>query len=200
ARLSRLRAQARRAFRPRCGRRRQFVSGEHGQTSQAAQRGGAGLRGVSAGTTAIATVGAEGQELRYRGYDVAELASLSSFEEVTYLLFHGELPDAAALDGYRAKLRGLRALPDALCEVLERIPRTAHPMDVLRTGCSMLGTLEPEGGFERQLDVADRLVASLPSMLLYWHHYATRGARIDTATDEQGTAGHFLRLLHGTRP
>ena len=158
-----------------------------------------GLRGVSAGTTAIATVGAEGKELRYRGYDVAELARLSSFEEVAFLLLYGELPNAAALDGYRNELKALRALPAALCDVLERIPGTAHPMDVLRTGCSMLGTLEPEGDFSRQLGVANRLIASLPSMLLYWHRYVTRGERIETATDEQGTAGHFLALLHGTR-
>ena len=161
---------------------------------------GAGLRGISAGTTAIATVGAEGKGLRYRGYDIAELAAHSSFEAVAYLLLSGELPDAAALEGYRAGLKALRGLPAALREVLERIPRETHPMDVLRTGCSMLGTLEPEGDFSRQRDVANRLIASLPSMLTYWHRYVTRGERIGTATDEASTAGHFLRLLHGRKP
>jgi 2-methylcitrate synthase len=160
----------------------------------------AGLRGVSAGKTAIATVGAEGESLRYRGYDVVELAERSSFDEVAYLLLYGELPGSAELDGYLVSLRSQRALPAALCGVLERIPGTAHPMDVLRTGCSMLGTLEPETDFSRQHDVANRLIAVLPSMLLYWHHYAVNGRRIETATDESGVAGHFLRLLHGESP
>lgn len=159
-----------------------------------------GLRGVSAGTTAIATVGAEGRGLRYRGFDVVELAEHSSFEEVAYLLLHGELPGAADLADFRAALAALRGLPPALCEVLERIPAETHPMDVLRTGCSMLGALEPEPDFSRQLDVAQRLIATLPSMLLYWHHYAGRGVRIETATDASGTAAHFLRLLHGEGP
>ena len=163
-------------------------------------RADAGLRGVSAGTTAIATVGSEGSGLRYRGYDVVELAEHSCFEEVAYLLLYGELPSSAELDDYRSLLRNLRALPETLCEVLERIPADTHPMDVLRTGCSMLGTLEPERDFSRQLDVANRLLASLPSMLLYWHHYASRGARIETASDESSTAGHFLRLLHNEKP
>jgi 2-methylcitrate synthase len=160
----------------------------------------AGLRGISAGTTAIATVGADGLSLRYRGYDVTDLAEHSSFEEVAYLLLYGELPPAAELAGFCAELKDLRALPPALKAVLERIPGDTHPMDVLRTGCSMLGTLEPEGNFARQLAVAKRLIATLPSTLLYWHHFATGGARIETETAEAGTAGHFLRLLHGSEP
>jgi 2-methylcitrate synthase len=159
-----------------------------------------GLRGVSAGTTAIATVGQEGTGLRYRGYDVAELAKHSCYEEVAFLLLRGELPSAAELDAYRQELRGRRALPAALRDVLEKIPGSAHPMDVLRTGCSMLGSLEPEADFSGQLDATNRLIACLPSMLLYWHHFTTRGARIETATDAAGTAGHFLRLLHGHTP
>ena len=159
-----------------------------------------GLRGVSAGTTSIATVGSEGSGLRYRGYDIGQLAEHSCFEEVTYLLLYGELPSSAELDDYRSILRNLRALPETLREVLERIPGDTHPMDVLRTGCSMLGALEPERDFSQQLDVANRLIASLPSMLLYWHHYASRGARIETASDESSTAGHFLHLLHNAKP
>jgi 2-methylcitrate synthase len=157
----------------------------------------AGLRGVSAGETAIATVGAEGHSLRYRGYDVVELAAASTFEEVAYLLLRGELPTAAELDAYRRRLAGLRELPAVLRDVLERIPAAAHPMDVLRTGCSLLGTLESEGDFSRQLDVADRLIAIFPGMLLYWHHYSTRERRIETSSAERGVAAHFLRLLHG---
>jgi 2-methylcitrate synthase len=157
----------------------------------------AGLRGVSAGETGISTVGKEGFGLRYRGYDIAELAERSSFEEVAYLLLNGELPTAAALRGYQSTLAELRELPAALCEVLERIPADAHPMDVLRTGCSMLGTLEPEGTFARQRDVANRLLAAFPAMLLYWHHYATSGRRIATVTKAEGLAAHFLELLHG---
>ncbi|HMB73953.1 MAG TPA: citrate/2-methylcitrate synthase, partial [Gammaproteobacteria bacterium] len=160
----------------------------------------AGLRGVSAGTTAIATVGAEGTGLRYRGYDVAELAEHASFEEVAWLLLHGELPSAEQREGYREQLRALRSLPAAVCEVLERVPARTHPMDVLRTGCSMLGTIEPEDDFSQQLEAANRLIATLPSMLLYWHHFVTSGRRIETATDESSVAGHFLGLLHAKRP
>lgn len=163
-------------------------------------RGGAGLRGVSAGTTAIATVGSGGDGLRYRGYDVAELAEHSCFEEVAYLLVYGALPTAAELDDYRSLLRGLRVVPAPVCEVLERIPGDAHPMDVLRTGCSMLGTVEPERGFDDQIGAANRLIATLPSMLLYWHHYVSEGTRIETSSDELSTAGHFLRLLHAAAP
>jgi len=159
----------------------------------------AGLRGVSAGETAIATVG-DGHGLRYRGYDVVELAAHSSFEEVAWLLLRGALPTARELEGFRSRLRAQRQLPRALCEVLERIPRSAHPMDVLRTGCSMLGTLEPEGDFARQFDVAERLIATFPGMLLYWHHFTQTGTRITTASDAPSTAGHFLWLLHALPP
>jgi 2-methylcitrate synthase len=162
-------------------------------------KGGAGLRGISAGETAIASVG-DGHGLRYRGYDVVELAAHSTFEEVAWLLLRGALPTQRELDGYRKALRARRELPKALCEVLERIPKTAHPMDVLRTGCSMLGTIEPEGDFSRQLDVADRLIAAFPSMLLYWHHFVTSGKRISTASDAPSVAGHFLWLLHQLPP
>ena len=160
----------------------------------------AGLRGVSAGRTAIATVGAEGHALRYRGYDIVELAEHTSFDEVAYLLLYGEPPTPTQLADYRAELQGQRSMPAALRDVLERIPAGAHPMDVLRTGCSMLGTLEPEGDASRQLKVANRLIAILPSMLLYWHHYTRRGERLETASDEPSVAGHFLHLLHGKAP
>ena len=164
------------------------------------QGAASGLRGISAGTTAIATVGAAGNALHYRGYNVAELAEKACFEEVAYLLLYGDLPSADELAAYQETLRTQRELPATLREVLERIPADAHPMDVLRTACSMLGTLEPEGDFSHQLATANRLIACLPSMLLYWHHFQSTGARIETATDERGTAGHFLKLLHGRSP
>jgi 2-methylcitrate synthase len=159
-----------------------------------------GLRGVAAGSTSIATVGKEGMGLSYRGYDIAELAEQSTFEQVAYLLLSGELPGPEQLRAYSDTLRAGRELPAALREVLERIPASAHPMDVLRTGCSMLGTLEPERDFAQQRTVADRLIATFPGMLLYWHHYAASGKRIDTQTDQRSTAGHFLHLLHGRPP
>jgi 2-methylcitrate synthase len=162
--------------------------------------GTAGLRGVNAGRTAICSCGVEGMGLNYRGYDIAELAAGASFEEVAWLLLEGELPTRAALDAFRRRLAGLRALPVALQEVLERIPAGTHPMDVLRTGCSMLGTLEPEGEFARQRAIAERLLAALPSMLLYWYRFATTGRRLDTATGDETIAGHLLRLLHGAPP
>ena len=159
-----------------------------------------GLRGISAGQTAIATVGKEGFGLTYRGYDIAELAEHSTFEETAYLLLRGELPKAAELDAYGRELAALREVPAALREVLERIPAGAHPMDVLRTGCSMLGTIEPEGDFSRQLEVANRLIAVFPGILLYWHRFAVAGERIETITDEPSLASHFLHLLHGESP
>jgi 2-methylcitrate synthase len=159
----------------------------------------AGLRGVSAGETAIATVG-DGHGLRYRGYDVVDLAAHASFEEVAFLLLRGVLPSVRELDAFGASLRARRELPPALRDVLEKIPATAHPMDVMRTGCSMLGTLEPERDFGRQLEVAERLIAAFPGMLLYWHHFARNGRRVATTTDAASTAGHFLTLLHGRPP
>jgi 2-methylcitrate synthase len=157
------------------------------------------LRGVSAGSTAISSVG-DGHGLRYRGYDVVELAAESSFEEVAWLLLRGSLPSASELEEFGRSLRARRELPRGLCEVLERIPKTAHPMDVLRTGCSMLGTLEPERDFSGQLEIAERLIAAFPGMLLYWHHYSQSGTRIATASDAPSTAAHFLWLLHQLPP
>jgi 2-methylcitrate synthase len=162
--------------------------------------GAAGLRGVVAGATRISTVGKAGHGLAYRGYDIADLAEHSSFAEVAYLLLYGELPTETQLAEYQARQRPLRELPGALRGVLEAIPASAHPMDVLRTGCSMLGTLEPEPDFRAQHAVAERLIASFPAMLSYWHHYATGGCRIDTGGEERSVAAHFLRLLHGARP
>ncbi|GAB4176035.1 MAG: 2-methylcitrate synthase [Wenzhouxiangellaceae bacterium] len=160
----------------------------------------AGLRGQSAGQTAICTVGAEGNSLRYRGYAVDELAEKATFNEVAYLLLKGELPNRVQLEAYIERLKSMRALPATLREVLERIPASAHPMDVMRTGCSVLGNLEPEGDFSRQQDVADRLVACFPGIITYWYRYSHDGVRIDTDSDEEGPGAHFLKLLHGKAP
>jgi len=159
-----------------------------------------GLAGVTAGATALCTVGKEGAGLTYRGYDIADLVEHSDFEEVAYLLLHGKMPNRAELDAYIEKLKSLRGLPDELKTVLEMIPRDAHPMDVQRTGVSFLGNIEAEGDFSNQADTADRLLASLPSMLLYWHRFHTDGVRIDTATDDDSVAGHFLHMLHDKPP
>jgi 2-methylcitrate synthase len=167
---------------------------------QAAPAASSGLRGTSAGTTAICTVGAGGDGLHYRGYSVEDLAEHAVFEEVAYLLLYGKLPTAKELDAYLTRLRGIRGLPAALREVLEKIPASAHPMDVLRTGCSMLGTLEPEGDFARQHDVADRLLASLPSMMGYWFRFTQDGKRVETESSEKTIAGHILRLVTGKEP
>ena len=162
--------------------------------------GGAGLRGQSAGQTALCTVGKTGTGLTYRGYDISDLAVHATFEEVAHLIFHGELPNQAQLDAYRAKLKGLRGLPDALKQVLERIPASAHPMDVLRTGCSMLGNLEPEGDFDNQQGVADRLLGAAPSIVNYWYRYSHDGVRVEAETDADSIAGHFLTTLLGEPP
>ena len=162
--------------------------------------GGAGLRGQSAGQTALCTVGKTGTGLTYRGYDISELAQDATFEEVAYLIFHGELPTAAELDAYRLKLKGNRHLPGAVREVLERIPASAHPMDVMRTGCSMLGNLEPEGDFENQQDVANRLLGAMPSIVNYWYRYSHQGVRAEVETDANSLAGHFLETLTGKAP
>ena len=159
-----------------------------------------GLAGVTAGTTELCTVGKEGAGLTYRGYDIYDLADNATFEEVAYLLLHGKLPTRAELDGYIAKIKSLRGLPNALKTVLEMVPADAHPMDVLRTGVSFLGNIEPEGDFSNQRDVADRLLSCLPSMLLYWHHFHTDGTRIETETDDDSISGHFLHLLHDKAP
>ena len=159
-----------------------------------------GLRGIAAGSTAICTVGAGGDSLRYRGYNVEDLAEHSTFEEVAYLLLYGKLPNRTELDAYRKRLCGMRALPVDLKEVLERIPATTHPMDVLRTGVSMLGTLEPERAAANQDRVADRLLASQPSMLGYWHRFVTKGERVETATDDPSIAAQALHLITGKTP
>ena len=158
-----------------------------------------GLRGISAGETTIATVGKEGTELSYRGYDIIELAELSTFEEVAYLLIYGDLPNSRQLERYKTRLKSFRGLPQTLKEVLERIPADSHPMDVMRTGCSMLGTLEQEENFNQHINVATRLLAIFPSILLYWYHFTNNGNRIETETDDETIAGHFLHLLHGEK-
>ena len=162
--------------------------------------GGAGLRGQSAGETALCTVGRTGSGLTYRGYDISDLAAGATFEEVAYLILHGELPNADELDAYRTRLKGRRGLPAALKQVLERIPADAHPMDVMRTGCSMLGNIEPEREFARQHEVADRLLGVLPSIINYWYRFSRDGVRIEVDTDDDTIAGHFLATLKGERP
>ncbi|MEX1197022.1 MAG: 2-methylcitrate synthase [Pseudohongiellaceae bacterium] len=164
------------------------------------QSGGAGLRGQVAGETALCTVGKTGSGLTYRGHDIEELAEKAGFEEVAHLLLKGHLPDRRELDDYRSRLRGLRELPPALREVLERIPASAHPMDVMRTGCSMLGNLEPEQDFSQQQASSDRLVAALPSIICYWYRFSHDGIRIDTALDDESTGAHFLHMLHDREP
>ncbi len=162
--------------------------------------GGAGLRGQTAGDTAICTVGVSGCGLTYRGYDLTDLVEHASFEEVAYMILYGNLPDREQLSGYIKKLKSLRELPTALRETLEKIPKTAHPMDVLRTGCSMLGNLEPEKDFSEEHDKADRMLSLFPSIINYWYRYAFHGERIETVTDDDSVSGHFLHLLYGEKP
>lgn len=159
-----------------------------------------GLAGVAAGESAIATVGVAGKGLLYRGYSIDDLANYASFEEVAYLLLYGALPNKKTLHEYCKKLITLRTLPEGLKKVLRLIPKDTHPMDVMRTGCSYLGTLEPETDFKQQYGIADRLLAIFPGMLCYWYalHYQHR--EIDGLSDEETTGGHFLALLHGTPP
>jgi len=156
-----------------------------------------GLAGIVAGETGICTVGKEGLGLTYRGYSINDLADHAEFEEIAFLLLQGQLPNRDELAAYNRTLASLRGLPAPLKSVLEQLPSTAHPMDVLRTGCSALGCLEPEGPDRDALRVANRLLAAFPSMLLYWHQFATTGKRIETQTDDPGMAAHFLRLLLG---
>jgi 2-methylcitrate synthase len=161
------------------------------------------LSGVPAGNTALCTVGRTGNDLHYRGYDILDFADQAEFEEVAYLLVHEKLPNRKELEAYKSKLRSLRSLPKELKTVLEQLPRTAHPMDVLRTGCSVLGTLEPEKEshpIEGARHIADRLMACFGSMLLYWHHFAFSGKRIETETDDDSIGGHYLHLLHQKKP
>ncbi|EON13313.1 MULTISPECIES: 2-methylcitrate synthase [Pandoraea] len=161
------------------------------------------LSGVTAGNTALCTVGRSGNDLHYRGYDILDLAQTSEFEEIAYLLVYGKLPTVAELRGYKAKLKSLRGLPAAVKDALETVPAAAHPMDVMRTGVSVLGTVLPEKDDHNvpgARDIADRLMASLGSMLLYWYHYSQNGVRIDVETDDDSIGGHFLHLLHGEKP
>ena len=161
---------------------------------------GAGLRGQSAGSTELCTVGKSGSGLTYRGYDIHELAEKSTFEEVAYLLLKGKLPNQAELTAYIEKIKSLRQLPDALKTVLEQIPKDAHPMDVMRTGCSMLGNLETEASFADEQDMADRLLAVFPSIICYWYRFSHDDVRIETVTDDDSVGGHFLHLLRGEKP
>jgi len=161
------------------------------------------LSGVTAGNTALCTVGRTGNDLHYRGYDILDFADEAEFEEIAYLLVHEKLPNRAELSAYKKRLQGLRGLPAPLKTALEQLPKSAHPMDVLRTGCSVLGTLEPEKeshAAEGARAIADRLMASFGSMLLYWYHFADSGKRIETVTDDDSIGGHYLHLLHGKKP
>ena len=161
---------------------------------------GAGLRGQSAGETKLCTVGKSGSGLTYCGYDVADLAENASFEEVAYLLFNGELPNEKELATYKTELFAMRDLPTALKEVLKLIPKETHPMDVMRTGCSFLGNLEPENDFSEQHIAANRLLAAFPAIMCYWYKFSHDGVEIDCTSDEASLGGHFLRLLNGTSP
>jgi 2-methylcitrate synthase len=161
------------------------------------------LSGVPAGNTALSTVGRTGNDLHYRGYDILDIATECEFEEIAHLLVHEKLPNPAQLAAYKAKLKGLRVLPQAVSAVLEQLPADSHPMDVLRTGVSALGCCIPEAGSHKSegaRDIADRLLASLGSMLCYWHHFARTARRIDMQTDDDSIGAHFLHLLHGRRP
>ena len=159
-----------------------------------------GLAGIVAGETSISTVGKEGMGLTYRGYSINDLAENATFEEVAFLLLQGELPNKTELGAFKETLASHRGLPQPLKTVLEQLPATTHPMDVLRTGCSALGCIEPEGHGRNALQVASRLLSAFPSMLMYWHHFANQGKRIETQTDDDNMAEHFLHLLHGKPP
>jgi 2-methylcitrate synthase len=166
-----------------------------------AELGGAGLRGQSAGSTALCTVGKTGTGLTYRGYDITDLANNAQFEEVAHLLLVGHLPTQAELDQYKTRLIGLRGLPQPLKEVLERIPADAHPMDVMRTGCSMLGNLETEQDFSQQLAATERMLALFPAIICYWYRFSHDGVRIDTEdTSEDCIGGYFLKMLTDKAP
>jgi 2-methylcitrate synthase len=161
------------------------------------------LSGIAAGNTALCTVGRTGNDLHYRGYDILDFATTCEFEEIAYLLVHGKLPNAAELASYKGKLKSLRGIPASVKAVLEQLPASSHPMDVLRTAVSALGCALPEKDDHNQpgaRDIADRLMASLGSMLLYWYHYAVNGKRIEVETDDDSIGGHFLHLLHGEKP
>ena len=161
------------------------------------------LSGVVAGNTALCTVGLTGNDLHYRGYDILDVAEACEFEEIAHLLVHGKLPNAAELAAYKAKLKSMRGIPMAVQDVLEALPASTHPMDVLRTACSVLGCVLPEKEDHNSAgarDIADRMMASFGSMLLYWYHFAVNGKCIDVETDDDSIGGHFLHLLHGEEP
>ena len=161
------------------------------------------LSGVTAGSTALCSVGKSGNDLHYRGYDILDLAAKCEFEEVAFLLIHGKLPNQSELAAYKTKLKSLRGLPNTVKKVLEALPKTAHPMDVMRTGVSALGCDSPESLVhtpEEAKEIADRLVASFGSMLLYWYHFANSGKQIEVETNDDSVGGHFLHMLHGTAP
>src|SRR3990167_11191836 len=161
------------------------------------------LSGVAAGNTALCSVGRTGNDLHYRGYDILDFDDQAEFEEIAYLLVHEKLPSSKELSGYKAKLKSMRGLPNALKISLEQLPGSAHPMDVMRTGCSVLGALEREKDghpAEGARDIADRLMASFGSMLLYWFHFQNSGKRIETQTDDDSIGGHYLHLLHQKKP
>jgi 2-methylcitrate synthase len=161
------------------------------------------LSGVTAGNTALCTVGRTGNDLHYRGYDILDIAGTCEFEEIAYLLVHGKLPNVAELNAYQTKLKSLRGIPMAVQDILESIPANTHPMDVMRTATSALGCVMPEGEDHKlapSRDIADRLMASLGSMLLYWYHFSHSGRRIEVETDDDSIGGHFLHLLHGKKP
>jgi 2-methylcitrate synthase len=168
--------------------------------ANAKELSGAGLRGQIAGKTALSTVGKTGSGLTYRGYDVKDLAAHCEFEEVAHLILKGELPNEAELAAYKKRLKAMRNLPQALKEVLERIPASAHPMDVMRTGCSMLGNLETEQSFAQQQDATDRLLAIFPGLINYWYNFSHKGLRIDVETAADSIAEQFLWTLHGEKP
>src|SRR5690554_3175814 len=158
------------------------------------------LSGTAAGNTALCTVGRSGNDLHYRGYDILDVATTCEFEEIAHLLVHGKLPNEAELAGYKTKLKALRGLPAGVKAALEQLPPSAHPMDVMRTGVSVLGCLQPEKDDHNHpgaRDIADKLMASLGSMLLYWYHWSHNGRAIDVETDDDSIGGHFLHLLHG---
>ncbi|MFC3092633.1 2-methylcitrate synthase [Alteromonas sediminis] len=161
---------------------------------------GAGLRGQVAGKTALSTVGKSGSGLTYRGYDVKDLANHCEFEEVAYLILKGKLPNASELAQYKTKLKSLRGLPAGVKTVLETIPADAHPMDVLRTGCSILGNIETEQDFTEQQEATDRMLACFPSIICYWYRFTHDGVRIDVETDDDSIGAHFLHMLHGEKP
>ena len=161
---------------------------------------GAGLRGQVAGKTSLSTVGKAGKGLTYRGYPIETLSEKAKFEEVAYLLMYGSLPNKNEYESYSKKLISMRSLPETILEVLERIPASAHPMDVMRTGCSMLGNIEPEGEFSNQQHSANRILATMASIIVYWYKYSHEGKKVETESNYETIGGHFLSLLHGQEP